>query len=118
MSRIIKIVNHISEVILADDVIITSTSMIKYKNEFDEEFILMPVYYPNSEGVRDKVYEYKAIFINDLRKLSTIKIDDVIVDGELTHDDWVKFSLYYFVNNRNEDYITLYEIDLVKNIGA
>lgn len=119
MSRITKIVNHLREELIADNAIITKNTMIKYKNEFDEEFILLPIYYPNSEGIRGKIYERKAVFINDLRKLdSTVKIDDFIIDGEFTHDDWVKPSLYYFVNNKNEDYISIYEIDLAKDTGA
>lgn len=107
MSRITKIINHTTEIVLAEDIKIVVSSTNKYKNEFGEEFILMPIYYYDFDSDSDKIYEYSAIFISDLYKSETsLKIDDKFVDGAVLH----KGKLHYFTNNKNEDYITLYEM--------
>lgn len=112
MSRITE------EKIIAEDIIATRFSRPKYKNAFGEEFILMPIFNSKAEYLNNDVSDYIAIFINEFKFDRIIKLDNVIIDGEFTHDDKIKNSLYYFISSEDEDYITLYEIDLVKNIGA
>jgi len=112
MSRIIE------EKVIAEDIIATCFSRPKYKNLSDDEFILMPVFNSKAEYLNGDVSDYEAIFINKFKFDRIIKLDNVVIDGEFTHDDKIKNNLYYFISSEDEDYITLYEIDLVKNIGA
>lgn len=112
MSRIIE------EKVIAEDIIATRFSRPKYKNLSDDEFILMPVFNSKAEYLNGDVSDYVAIFINEFKFDRIIKLDNVVIDGEFTHDDKIKNNLYYFISSEDEDYITLYEIDLVKNIGA
>ena len=106
--KITKINNHIVEEVIAEEIELSVNSIPKYENEFGEEFILMPIYYSTT----DKVYEYKVIFLSDLNKLTVkmIKINGVFIDYIMTYNDFNKIRSYYIVNNKNEDYVTLYEL--------
>ena len=112
MSRIIE------EKVIAEDIIATRFSRPKYKNASGKEFILMPIFNSKAEYLNGDVSDYEAIFINKFKFDRIIKLDNVVIDGEFTHDDKIKNNLYYFISSEDEDYITLYEIDLKNKIGA
>jgi len=107
MLKVVKIKNHISEVITDYTLEVPKPSHI-YKNAFDEAYILMPRFYPTNIN---KIYENDVIYLSDLAKPDpAIKIDDEFVDYILIHNDWIKMRTYYVINDDKNDCVKLYEI--------